>query len=235
MGSKIDFLFYSPEIEKNLALDNIESLHAVKVLRKRQGDVIQVTDGSGGWFSCEITHPHPKSCEVRILNAEYNYQKPNREIFIAIAPTKNSDRIEYFLEKAIEIGLSGVYFLKTQNTVPKKINTERWEKIAISAMKQSLKAYKPEVSDFIDFKTFIKKNTHFEHKFIAHFAPDSQDIIDIPMSSKMLVLIGPEGDFSEEELKLAHESGFKNITLGQSRLRTETAGVFTASILNARK
>ena len=235
MGLKIDFLFYSPDVEKTKALDSIESLHAVKVLRKKQGDRIQVTDGKGGWFHCEITHPNPKSCEVRILSAEYEFQKPEREIYLAICPTKNSDRIEYFLEKSTEIGISGVFFLKTQNTYPKRINLERLEKIVVSAMKQSLKAYKPVLSELTDFKKFISENVTFENKSIAHLAENSADIIEMPLSEKMLVLIGPEGDFSKEELELAHSSGFKNITLGKSRLRTETAGVFAVTVLNARK
>lgn len=232
---KIDFLFYSPDVENTKALDSIESLHAVKVLRKKQGDLIQVTDGKGGWFHCEITQPNPKSCEVRILSSEYEYQKPQREIYLAICPTKNSDRIEYFLEKSTEIGISGVFFLKTQNTYPKRINLERLEKIVVSAMKQSLKAYKPVLSELTDFKKFIKENISFENKSIAHLAENSEDIIEMPMSEKMLVLIGPEGDFSKEELELAHTSGFKNITLGKSRLRTETAGVFAVTVLNARR
>ena len=235
MGSKIDFLFYCPDVEKAQALDQVESLHAVKVLRKRQGDLIQVTDGKGGWFSCEITHPDPKSCKVNIRSAEYGYQQPAREIYIAISPTKNSDRIEYFLEKSIEIGISGVFFLKTQNTYPKKINRERWEKIAVSAMKQSLKAYKPGLSDLVSFSDFMKEARSFPTRYMAHLDEASADIMEVPLAEKILVLIGPEGDFSKEELQMASENGFKTITLGKSRLRTETAGVFAVSILNARK
>ncbi len=235
MVSKIDFLFYSSEVEKTNTLDPTESLHAIKVLRKRQGDIIQVTDGKGGWFSCEITHPDPKSCGVRILSAEYTFQRPAREIYLAICPTKNSDRLEYFLEKSIEIGVSGVFFLKTQNTYPKKINLERLEKIAVSAMKQSLKAYKPILHDLLSFPDFVAQAAAFENKYIAHLDPDAKDIMEISLSEKMLVMIGPEGDFSKEELQIASENGFKTLTLGSSRLRTETAGVFAVSILNARK
>lgn len=235
MGSKIDFLFYSPDVEKTLALDPVESLHAIKVLRKKQGDLIQVTDGRGGWFSCEITRPDPKSCRVNIRSAEYNYRRPAREIYVGVCPTKNSDRIEYFLEKSIEIGVSGVFFLKTQNTYPKKINRERLEKIAVSAMKQSLKAYKPALHELTGFADFIQEASSFEHKYIAHLNDNAADIMDIPLSDKMLVVIGPEGDFSKEELQMASENGFKTITLGKNRLRTETAGVFAISILNARR
>lgn len=235
MGSKIDFLFYSPDVEKAQALDQVESLHAVKVLRKRQGDMIQVTDGKGGWFSCEITHPDPKACKVNIRSAEYGYHRPVREIYIAICPTKNSDRIEYFLEKSIEIGVSGVFFLKTLNTYPKKINHERLEKIAVSAMKQSLKAYKPALSELISFSDFMEKSRSFGSKYIAHLNDTSADIMEVPLSEKVLVLIGPEGDFSKEELQMAAENDFKTVTLGKSRLRTETAGVFAVSVLNARR
>lgn len=235
MVSKIDFLFYSSEVEKTNTLDPTESLHAIKVLRKRQGDIIQVTDGKGGWFSCEITRPDPKSCGVRILSAEYAFQRPARQIYLAICPTKNSDRIEYFLEKSIEIGVSGIFFLKTKHTYPRKINLERLEKIALSAMKQSLKAYKPELHDLQPLPDFFKATTDFKEKYIAHLDSDAVDIMEISLSDKILVMIGPEGDFSKEELEEASENGFKTLTLGSSRLRTETAGVFAASILNARK
>lgn len=234
MASKIDFLFYCPDLETSLALDKTESMHAVKVLRKKANDIIQVTDGKGGWFTCEIIRPDLKQCGLRILETTFEYNKPEREIFVAIAPTKNSDRIEYFLEKSTEIGISGVYMLKTKNTVAKRINHERLEKITVSAMKQSLKVYKPFVSELIDFKTFLKEINSFDQKLLAHFTDDSIDISEINLSKKILVCIGPEGDFSEEELDLAYKNGFENITLGKNRLRTETAGVFAVSVLNSR-
>src|SRR5690606_36831977 len=139
MGSKIDFLLYSRDVEKTLPLDPVELLHAIKVLRNKQGDSIQVTDGNGGWFSREIARPDPKSRRMNIRSAEYNYRRPAREIYVAVCPTQNSVRKGYFLEKSMEIGVSGVFFLKTQNTYPKKNNRERLEKIGVSALKQSLK------------------------------------------------------------------------------------------------
>jgi 16S rRNA (uracil1498-N3)-methyltransferase len=142
-STKIDFLFYSPEIEKNKCLDSVDSLHAVKVLRKKQGDIIQVTDGIGGWYRCSIADPNPKVCKLNILDVQKDYKAPKRRIFVGICPTKNADRIEYFIEKSVEIGISGIFFLKTQHTYPKKINIERFKKIAISGMKQSLKDYLP--------------------------------------------------------------------------------------------
>ncbi|MCP9769817.1 16S rRNA (uracil(1498)-N(3))-methyltransferase [Lacihabitans sp. LS3-19] len=230
--TKIDFLFYCPDIEKNRCLDLADSMHVAKVLRKKQGDIIQITDGVGGWYRCAVSDPNPKACKFEILEEQKEYNKAKREIYIAICPTKNADRIEYFIEKSIEIGVSGIFFLKTQNTYPKKINNERFRKIAISAMKQSLKAYLPFLSELILFSDFLKKHSEFEQKVIAHLANDAEDIISLDIKDKILVLIGPEGDFSTSEIQMAKESGFKNITLGQNRLRTETAGVLAASILN---
>ncbi len=234
MALKIDFLFYSPEIETTHALDETESLHATKVLRKKAGDTIQVTDGKGGWFTCEITHPHPKKCGLRIIHSEYNYHKSPSKISVGICPTKNADRIEYFLEKSTEIGISEVFFLKSQNTYPKKINLERWERIVVSAMKQALKAYKPTLYGLMDLESFVKNTAEYSQKLVAHLKEDSEDIIQIPLQRETLILIGPEGDFAKDELSLIGEFGFKNVTLGQSRLRTETAGLYAVTILNAR-
>jgi 16S rRNA (uracil1498-N3)-methyltransferase len=229
---KIDFLFYCPDIALNKCLDLADSMHVVKVLRKKQGDIIQITDGIGGWYKCAVSDPDPKACKFDIIKEQKEYNKAKRKIYIAISPTKNADRIEYFIEKSIEIGVSGIFFLKTQNTYPKKINLERFRKIAVSAMKQSLKAYVPFLSDYIEFSDFLKNHTEFEQKLIAHLAEDAMNIMTLEMKDEILVLIGPEGDFSKSEIEMAKESGFKNITLGQNRLRTETAGVLIASILN---
>lgn len=234
MGLKIDFLFYSRDLEEVLALDPTESLHAVKVLRKKVGDAIQVTDGKGGWFSCVITEAHPKHCRLAIREATYGFEAPEREIYVAISPTKNGDRIEYFLEKSIEIGISGIIPVKTTHTYPKNINAERWHKIAVSAMKQSLKAYLPEILPYQTVPTFLETAAAWEAKYLAHLSPGARDIMEVPLAKKTLIWIGPEGDFTEEELILAKNAGFENITLGKSRLRTETAGVFAVSILNAR-
>jgi 16S rRNA (uracil1498-N3)-methyltransferase len=231
-STKIDFLFYSPEIEKNKCLDSVDSLHAVKVLRKKQGDIIQVTDGIGGWYRCSIADPNPKVCKLNILDVKKDYKAPKRRIFVGICPTKNADRIEYFIEKSVEIGISGIFFLKTQHTYPKKINIERFKKIAISGMKQSLKAYLPELREMMIFGTFMKESGSFSQKLIAHLDEQAVDITKIQLDSDLLILIGPEGDFSKEELILAQEHNFKTITLGENRLRTETAGVVAVSILN---
>jgi len=231
-STKIDFLFYSPEIEKTKCLDSIDSLHAVKVLRKKQGDIIQVTDGIGGWYRCSISNPDSKVCKLDIIDIEKDYKAPKRRIFVGICPTKNADRIEYFIEKSVEIGISGIFFIKTQHTYPKKINLERFKKIAISGMKQSLKAYLPEMREMVSFSTFVKESGSFSQKLIAHLDEKARDITNTELDAELLILIGPEGDFSKEELKLAQENNFKTITLGENRLRTETAGVVAVSILN---
>ena len=231
-STKIDFLFYSPEIKKTKCLDSVDSLHAVKVLRKKQGDIIQVTDGIGGWYRCLISDPNPKVCKLDIIVFEKDYKAPKRRIFVGICPTKNADRIEYFIEKSVEIGISGIFFIKTQHTYPKKINLERFKKIAISGMKQSLKAYMPEMSDMISFNSFLKESGRFSQKMIAHLDEQATEIAKTELKSELLILIGPEGDFSKEELKLAQENNFKTVTLGENRLRTETAGVVAVSILN---
>lgn len=231
-STKIDFLFYSPDIEKTKSLDSVDSLHAVKVLRKKQGDIIQVTDGIGGWYRCSISDPNPKVCKLVILDFEKDYKAPKRRVFVGISPTKNADRIEYFIEKGVEIGISGIFFIKTQNTYPKKVNIERFRKIAISGMKQSLKAYLPEMREMVSFDSFMKESKSFSQKLIAHLDDESTDIISTNLENDILILIGPEGDFSKDELKKAKESNFKSVTLGENRLRTETAGVVAVSILN---
>lgn len=231
-STKIDFLFYSPEIEKSKCLDSADSLHAVKVLRKKQGDIIQVTNGIGGWYRCSISDPNPKACKFDIIDFEKDYKAPKRRIFVGICPTKNADRIEYFIEKSVEIGISGIFFIKTQHTYPKKINLERFKKIAISGMKQSLKAYMPEMSEMVSFNSFLKESSRFSQKMIAHLDDQATEITKTDLNAELLILIGPEGDFSKEELKLAKENNFKTVTLGENRLRTETAGVVAVSILN---
>ena len=232
VSTKIDFLFYSPEIEKTKCLDAVDSLHAVKVLRKKQGDIIQVTDGVGGWYRCSITDPNPKVCKLHILDFEKEFNAPDRNIYVGICPTKNADRIEYFIEKSVEIGVSGIYFIKSQNTYPKQINIERFRKIAISGMKQSLKAYLPEMSELMSFDVFMDKSRAFTVKYIAHLEESAADIVSLELDNNILILIGPEGDFSKDELIKAKENDFKSVKLGKNRLRTETAGVVAVSILN---
>jgi 16S rRNA (uracil1498-N3)-methyltransferase len=228
-------LFYQSNIEKIPILSEEDSRHCVKVLRKNIKDKIHVVDGVGGLFECEITNAHEKKCEVRILSAKREFEKRKHYLHIAIAPTKNADRIEYFVEKCVEIGVDEITLIQTKHSERKYQKTERLEKIAISAMKQSLKAYLPKVNELIDFDKLIKM-TKIEAKFIAHLTDVAIPLKDVAtIKNEVLLMIGPEGDFAKDEILLAQNFGFQLVTLGDSRLRTETAGVVACAIVNAFK
>jgi 16S rRNA (uracil1498-N3)-methyltransferase len=228
-------LFYQSNIEKTPFLSEEDSRHCLKVLRKNIKDKIHIVDGVGGLFECEITKAYEKKCEVRILSVKREFEKREYYLHIAIAPTKNADRIEYFIEKCVEIGIDEITLIQTKHSERKNQKTERLEKIAISAMKQSLKAYLPKVNELMDFNEFIQ-NANFEAKFLAHLTDDAKPLKDVAANKKeVLLMIGPEGDFSQDEILLAQNFGFQLVTLGNSRLRTETAGVVACSIVNAFK
>jgi 16S rRNA (uracil1498-N3)-methyltransferase len=229
-STKINYLFYSENIAKTSCLDELESKHCVAVLRKRVGDEIVVTDGFGYFYYCKIANTKPKACVLTILKTD-NIVNAQSEVYIGICPTKNADRIEYFLEKATEIGITGFYFIKSQHTVAKNINEGRFNKIVVSAMKQSLKAYRPEVSTLLSFDAFLKACHNFETKLIAHLDDSAIDILNVKKAGKTLIMIGPEGDFSKEEIIKANNVGFKTVKMGNNRLRTETAGIVAASVL----
>jgi len=226
-------LFYQSNIEKTPILSEEDSRHCVKVLRKNIKDKIHVVDGLGGLFECEITKAHEKKCEVRILSTKREFEKRSHYLHIAIAPTKNADRIEYFVEKCVEIGVDEITLIQTKHSERKNQKTERLEKIAISAMKQSLKAYLPKVNELMDFDKFIK-TANFESKFVAHLSENAKPLKDVvTIKNEILLMIGPEGDFAQDEILLAQKFDFQLVTLGNSRLRTETAGVVACAIVNA--
>lgn len=227
-------LFYTPDIttEKNYTLSESESKHAVRVLRLKEGDTITLIDGKGSFFEATILDDNPKRCEVNITNINKEEQsKPN--LHIAIAPTKNNDRTEWFIEKCTEIGIAGITPVLCIHSERKKIKQERFEKTAISAMKQSLKATLPIVNDLINFKEVISQPFDGK-KYIAHCYKENQKHFKnlYKKGENSLILIGPEGDFSQEEVALAIEKGFTPITFGENRLRTETAGIVACTIFN---
>ncbi len=227
-------LFYMPNISGNeIFLDEAESKHAVKVLRLGSGSRIQLTDGKGGFYTAEISNPNPKKCQLEIIEFKPQYGKRNFEVHIAIAPTKNTDRLEWFLEKATEIGVDSVSFLLCENSERKTIKSERLEKVVISAMKQSLKAYLPQINSLTSFEEFIRGTTS-SLKYIAHCQGGEMSHLKnvVAKEDSVLILIGPEGDFSKEEITLAQMHGFREISLGTSRLRTETAGIVACHIVN---
>lgn len=227
-------LFYVPDITgAEVVLDETESKHAVRVLRLQNGHRVQIVDGKGGFFEAEITDANPKKCKLSIVNSQTNFGKKDFYLHIAIAPTKNNDRFEWFLEKATEIGIDEITPLLTSHSERKTVNPERLEKILVSAMKQSLKAYLPKLNVLTPFKDLIVDNNN-ESKFIAYCDDiHKTHLKDLSVKGKnTLILIGPEGDFSPEEIQLAVENDFSIVSLGPARLRTETAGIVACHIVN---
>ena len=226
-------LFYQPEVSGGAHfLDEEESRHCIKVLRHKAGDIIKVQDGSGNIFSVQITSAHPKKCEFEVLDAEFQPLPPHH-IHIAIAPTKNLDRIEWFVEKVVEIGVQEISFISCKNSERKVLKLDRLERKALSAMKQSQHLYLPKLNELKPFNDFIAKVSE-ANKYIAYV--DFNNSVKLSRSAEAgndyCVLIGPEGDFSSEELEMALKNGFKKVSLGNSRLRTETAGMVACHTLN---
>ncbi|WP_372947717.1 16S rRNA (uracil(1498)-N(3))-methyltransferase [Mariniphaga sp.] len=227
-------LFYIPEIGGNeIILDETESKHAIRVLRLKIGDRVHVVDGNGGFYTAKITEPHPKKCKLSILESHKEFGKRQFKLHIAIAPTKNNDRFEWFLEKATEIGIDEITPLMCEHSERKNIKPDRLEKILVSAMKQSLKAFLPKLNPLVPFNDFIHKN-EVSQNFIAHCYEGGKPHLknEIIKEENVIILIGPEGDFSMEEVEEAKINGFREISLGTSRLRTETAGVVACHIVN---
>ena len=225
-------VFYTPDILTKAELPEEEAAHCTRVLRLSEGDEITLTDGNGYFYQAEISAASNKRCSVIIK--ETTFQEPlwPCHLHIAMAPTKNMDRNEWFAEKATEIGFSELTFLNCRYSERKVIKNERIEKILISAMKQSLKARLPKLNEMVDFDKFITGN--FEgQKFIAHcYEAEKIHLLHAcPSHSDVLVLVGPEGDFSLDEVRLALDNQFKAVTLGNSRLRTETAGVVACHLV----
>lgn len=231
--------FYVNNINSNdIYLDAEESRHCIKVLRLKNGDQVHVLDGKGSIFNSEIVDANPKKCRLEIVGKEESLPQRNYHLTIAIAPTKNIERFEWFLEKCTEIGIDRIIPLICQHSERKDIKPERLEKIIISAMKQSGQSYLPELTEKISFKTLINSPFYGE-KLIAHCVPESKKLLQnsITPGSNMLIMIGPEGDFDPEEIKLALLNSFVPVSLGASRLRTETAGIVachTACLINSK-
>ena len=227
-------LFYTPAIQGDIStLNETESGHAIRVLRLSEGSTIRLVDGKGHLMKAEITRAHPKKCEIRIIHTDPNYGKSSHYLHIAIAPTKNSDRLEWFVEKATEIGINEITPILCAHSERKVIKPERLEKVLITAMKQSLKAYLPLLNPLTSLEKLLPR-VQQEGKFIAHcYAGEKKPLKElISSSSSNLILIGPEGDFSEEEVELALRQNFRPVSLGESRLRTETAGIVACHTVN---
>jgi 16S rRNA (uracil1498-N3)-methyltransferase len=227
-------LFYAPAIQGNLfTLDEEESKHCIRVLRLKKGDILHLTDGKGNLYETAISDDHPKRCSVEVLSVQSRYMKRDFCVHIAIAPTKNPGRMEWFLEKVTEIGVDEITPLICEHSERTFINTSRLEKILVSAMKQSLKAYLPKLHDPAEFNPFIQKPFSGQ-KFIGYCEQDETKLLKnlYKTGENALILIGPEGDFSGKEIREAKNSGFIPISLGKSRLRTETAGIVACHTIN---
>jgi 16S rRNA (uracil1498-N3)-methyltransferase len=224
-------LFYQPDLPSGaLFLDDEESRHAVRVLRLKEGDAINITDGKGSFYTATIADANPKKCTFAIVSRT-SVPKRDFQIHVALAPTKNSDRTEWFVEKAIEIGIDAISFILCKNSERKVINLDRIEKIAVSALKQSQQAWLPVLTEMAPFKKIME--VHADQKFIGFVdTANPQHLTTVAQrQKKYLVLIGPEGDFSHEELKQAQTHGFQKISLGPNRLRTETAALVAVHTL----
>lgn len=235
------YLFYTPDIAVSHCLSEEESAHCVRVLRYDRGDTILLTDGRGTTYTARITNPHPKHCEFEIISSEKQQKSHPFHLHIAIAPTKNMERLEWMVEKCTEIGIDEITPLLCRFSERKMLRTDRLEKIILSAAKQSLTPYLPTLHQLTDYEAFMRKFDRDRHtetdKFIAHcYKEDKRLLKDLIVRGRdVLVLIGPEGDFSEKEVQTALAEGFRSVSLGNSRLRTETAGVVachTAILLN---
>ena len=226
-------LFYCPEIVSNTGiLTDEEANHCTRVLRKKTGDLIDITDGKGNFYQAKLTQVSSHECKFEIITTEH-HEPPPYYIHIAIAPTKNTDRIEWFVEKAIEIGVSEISFINSAHSERSRLNLDRIQKKSIAAMKQSLRPILPKINDIQPAATFAKNSIEGQ-KYVAHLDEASTPFLsDIAEKTKpYVVIIGPEGGFSDEEISLFSKQGFVSVRLGNYRLRTETAGVMTCAILN---
>jgi len=227
-------LFYQPKISNEIQfLPEKESIHCIKVLRKKLGDKIDIIDGKGCYYKVIITNADPKKCEFEIISSSKEKSR-NFLIHIAIAPTKNMDRIEWFIEKSVEFGIDKISLISCSHSERNKITLARLNKKAIAAAKQSGRASVPEIVPVTAFTAFMNHTLDYDSKYIG-YVDHSKPIAlwkEAKPGASYCVLIGPEGDFSNEELSLAENRGFLKINLGPGRLRTETAGIAACYILN---
>lgn len=227
-------VFYAPNCQLGFfPLHEEESKHLIRVLRMKQGDPVYVVDGNGKLFEGIIFDPHPKRCILQLNKVTEDFEKRSYRLHVAISPLKSVDRFEWFIEKAIEIGVDEITPLNCSRTEKKNINAERLNRIVESAMKQSLKAYHPQINHMVAFNQFVNLGMECQ-KGIAYCGEGEKEFIGnaFVRDSDCLIMIGPEGDFTEEEFGFALKNGYKGISLGKSRLRTETAGVVACNAIS---
>lgn len=227
-------LFYTPDLQNDTyQLSEEESKHCVRVLRLTEGETLHLVDGKGLFCEAVIISANPKACILQVKDKKVDYGKRDYQLIIGVSPTKNIDRYEWFLEKATEIGIDGIIPLISRHSERKEIKPGRLEKVMISAIKQSVKAYLPVLNTIQTFKETIKR-PFTGQRFIAHCNEGEKILFrDAVVKGKdVLILIGPEGDFSTEEVELAINEGYIPVSLGTSRLRTETAALVACLTVN---
>ena len=226
-------LFYAPNIDTTLELPEDEAAHCLRVLRLGVGAELDVTDGKGNFYKTVISSIAGKHCYLEIVEKITPAKGWRGHLHLAIAPTKNMDRIEWLIEKATEIGIDEITVLNCRFSERKVVKTDRIERIVVSGMKQSLKPLKPIVNEMVDFKKFIAA-TRDGARFIAHCYDGDRKLLkeQLLQGVDATILIGPEGDFSPEEVETAIAAGFMPVSLGNSRLRTETAGLVACHTFN---
>ncbi len=227
-------IFFSDNLTNNrFILDDKESLHLARVLRLKPGDIVEVINGSGTLYRCEVIEASIKGSQVEIREQLENYNKRNYKLHIAIAPTKNMDRFEFFVEKSVELGIDIISPIICDRSERKVLKTVRSERIILSAMKQSRKTQLSNINEAVSFSNFLDQYS-YSHMYIAHCNEDARAealASSYLKSEDILILIGPEGDFSPSEVELAKAKGYRELSLGTSRLRTETAGLAACSMV----
>lgn len=227
--------FYAPDILLNPELPESESMHCSRVLRMKNGDEIFVTDGKGSRYRCLILNSHTSHTSLSVISQEKLEAEKNYYLTLAVAPTKNADRMEWMVEKAVEIGVDKIVLLKCERSERKYQKTERLKKIMIAAMKQSLSLFLPEITELTDYKDFICSCSKDSQKFFGYCSKDFplKDFTkECKAGGEVIVMIGPEGDFTFEEVDKAIKYNFIPVTFGNKRLRTETAGVYATCAVN---
>ena len=236
-------LFYIPQLQESSDIENWlidlpaeEAKHAIKVLRLSIDDLIYITDGKGLLLDAKIVAINKKQCVAKVIDIKKEWGKRDYRIHIAVAPTKNIKRFEWFLEKATELGIDEITPLISFHSERREIKDDRENKVITSAIKQSLKAYHPVLNPVVSFKDFMQRASH-EELFIAHLIDENQELLKnvCPLKKSVCILIGPEGDFSADELAQAMSVGYRAVSLGNTRLRTETAALaacFTVNMIN---
>lgn len=226
-------LFYEPQFDNKtqcIQVNPVESRHIAKVLRKSIGDAVLITNGKGVLAEGILKSNHPKKCEIEVINMKEK-EASKQHLHIAIAPTKSNDRLEWFLEKATEIGIQEITPLLCEHSERRNIKQERYEKVLQAAMKQSLNLFLPKLNELTSFSDFVTRDFK-SAKLIAHCEDEPKESLSKVVSANNLILIGPEGDFSKSEIDLALTNNYKAISLSDSRLRTETAGIVACHTVN---